>query len=312
MDFNHLAVLSAAILLVALFNGCTSENNQEVQSEKAQHTESAARESSENQDSAKAREDFSCDYMGQEPPGDEPKIFAPGIISTSAMEYRCVVAPNGRDIYFTRESQIMVTKKNDDGGWTNPEPAPFSGRYIDGESAFSPDGNSLYFCSRRPMPNAKVALNMWVVTRQEDGWSKPRTLGSPVDDQTMHTPTISSKGTLFASGLIKLTFKDGKYSKAEKLNPDIRGSHPFVAPDESYLIFGRREGSNGGDLYIIYKNKNESWTNPINLGDKINTPASETNASVSPDGKYIFFGRNHSIYWVSAKIINDLKPEALK
>jgi hypothetical protein len=35
-------------------------------------------------------------------------------------------------------------------------------------------------------------------------------------------------------------------------------------------------------------------------------------AMLSPDGKYLFFSAGGDIYWVSAKIIEDLRPKELK
>ena len=43
------------------------------------------------------------DYLGQEPPGLEAKVFAPGIVSTEEfMEASCTFFPDGKEFYFTR------------------------------------------------------------------------------------------------------------------------------------------------------------------------------------------------------------------
>ena len=56
-----------------------------------------------------------------------------------------------------------------------------------------------------------------------------------------------------------------------------------------------------------------SWTKSINLGDKINSSMEEICASVSGDGKYLFFhsmrNGNGDIYWVDAKILEELRPK---
>jgi Tol biopolymer transport system component len=53
------------------------------------------------------------------------------------------------------------------------------------------------------------------------------------------------------------------------------------------------------------------WTEPENLGNKINTSANEFGPFLSPDGKYLFFcrhdGKKGDIYWVDIKIINDFR-----
>jgi len=45
----------------------------------------------------------------------------------------------------------------------------------------------------------------------------------------------------------------------------------------------------------------------ISLGDTINSPALEGNSFVTADGKYLFFSRKFDIYWVDARIIEELK-----
>ncbi len=63
------------------------------------------------------------------------------------------------------------------------------------------------------------------------------------------------------------------------------------------------------DLYISFKDQTGRWTKLINMGNSINTEQAEANATFSPDGKYLFFTRGDDIYWVSAKIIEELRPK---
>jgi hypothetical protein len=53
--------------------------------------------------------------------------------------------------------------------------------------------------------------------------------------------------------------------------------HPWIAPDKSYIIYSSpREGGYGNsDLYIHFKDDRGDWSDPINLGDKINTETYE-------------------------------------
>jgi len=115
---------------------------------------------------------------------------------------------------------------------------------------------------------------------------------------------------------------NGKYEQPKSLGPQFGigryNAHPYIAPDESYIIFDSvRDGGYGSsDLYISFRATDGSWGPAINMGDKINTAASEKNPSVSPDGKFIFFDwrtkpRNEdvTIYWVDAQIIEALRPK---
>ena len=119
---------------------------------------------------------------------------------------------------------------------------------------------------------------------------------------------------------------DGKREEprpfGKEINTGTWNAHPLIAPDESYIMWdGERDGGYGdSDIYISFRQKDGSWGEAINLGDKINTDAEEGGASVTPDGKYFFFGRvitpeigdalaNVDIYWVDAQIIEDLRPK---
>lgn len=253
-------------------------------------------------------------YLSQEPPGDTAVLFAPGIVSTKVDESNFLVSPDGREIYFSRNYKMMVMKQRKDGsGWTEPQQASFSGQLIDSsEFALTPDGKQVYFNLRKHVTGSKVTLNLFVAERTNSGWSKPRGLGSPVSDQTMHAVSVSNSGTLYASGIIKMEFINGVYLPAKKLSPIIKGYHPFIAADESYIIFDAKGEmrSNPQDLYISFRKKDNTWTTPQNLGPKINTSKMEGNASVSPDGKYLFFTRNFDIYWVEATFIPELKSKS--
>lgn len=260
------------------------------------------------QDSVSTSAPIVIDYFEQNPPGDEPVIFAPGTVSTDKMEYRFVVSATGQDMFFAREGTIYQLKKNENGAWDGPVLAPFSGDQINGESCFSSDGKRIYFCSRRPCPGAKEALNVWVSDKVDGRWTAPYHLGAPVTDQTVHGVSVAANGNLYGSGIIRLRFVDGKYQAAEELAPPIIGYHPYVAPDESFILFGRRRpGENPGDLFITFQRADGTWTDPTGLGEKINTAGKETNASLSPDGKYLFFSRNEDIYWVKSDFIDEIK-----
>ncbi|HPG39937.1 MAG TPA: hypothetical protein PLP19_11270 [bacterium] len=96
-------------------------------------------------------------YLGQTPPGDTPQVFAPGIISTENLElFSPAITADGTEIYWSRIdlppeenwSKIMYVKY-ENGIWSEPEVASFSGFYPDYSPLFSRDGNKLYFASER-------------------------------------------------------------------------------------------------------------------------------------------------------------------
>jgi len=89
---------------------------------------------------------------------------------------------------------------------------------------------------------------------------------------------------------------------------------PFIAPDESYLLFSSYRLNNQQDIFISFRLSDGTWTEAYNLGETINLDRGERFPAVSPDGKYLFFTRwvspdNEDVMWVSANIIDDIKKE---
>lgn len=93
------------------------------------------------------------------------------------------------------------------------------------------------------------------------------------------------------------------FSLGPEINTDNHEGCPYIAPDGSYLIFSR----NG--LWISFKGENGNWMKAISMGTNFDGIC----PYVSPDGKYIFFlkmgMRYDDIYWASAKIIEELRPD---
>jgi Tol biopolymer transport system component len=58
---------------------------------------------------------------------------------------------------------------------------------------------------------------------------------------------------------------------------------------------------------VAFRNEDGSWGDAHNLGAEVNGPGIEFCASLSPDGKYIFFTKNRDIFWVSSRIIESFK-----
>ncbi len=268
-------------------------------------------------------------YLGQTPPGLAPEIFAPGGISTEEKyELNSVFSPKGDEFYFeistsTDEEKsggiyfyIIMVSKQVNGVWTQPELVPFSGgEFITCDLFFSPDGNRLYFSSNRPLPwNASARMPIWYVDRTISGWSEPKPLGPPVfSSKSGGQGTMSQNGSLYhrrGDDLYYAEFDEGKFKESVILGKAINSPYsegkPFIAPDESYLLFiryGMPASIDGGrGLYISFKNMNGSWT----VAKNTNIPGSLP--KLTPDGEYFFFSRDGDIYWVDAKVIDRLTP----
>jgi hypothetical protein len=247
---------------------------------------------------------FSCDYMGQKPPGEIPVKFMPGIVSTKEDDSCFEISISGKEMVFNRAGKIYITKQENNGAWTVPK-ALFEG----GESSFSKDGQMIYFNSRASISGSKVALNVWYSKKLNDIWQNPSYLSGEVMNQVMHAPSLNVKGDMYASGITLQKFEADKFLRSEKLHPPIKGSHPFISFNDRYIIFDKRPPSGGyaADLYISYRLEENKWSNPVWMNTNINTDKAETNAYVTPDGKFMFFTRNFDIYWVKADFISNLE-----
>ena len=92
----------------------------------------------------------------------EPKVFAPGIISSAAHDSAPAFTPDGDTVYFSRSNtnfSIILESRLVHGQWSNPTPAPFSGSWNDMEPAMSPDGKFLLFVSSRPVVHGGKPLD---------------------------------------------------------------------------------------------------------------------------------------------------------
>lgn len=246
-------------------------------------------------------------YLGQKPPGMMPEIFAPGIVATKALEYALEVSCSGDEILFMRKNQIMLANRSIDGTWSMPTIAPFSGNYIDDEPCFSPDGSKIYFMSRRPAQGSKFDTNLWVVEKQAGKWGEPQLVKLPALNKSLHAPSISANNSIYDDGISIIEYKDGRYLDQKKIH-GLSGMYPFVAPDESYIIYSvGYSGRTGADLFISLKDKNGLWSKGKSLGSEINSSKHEANSFVTADDKYLFFGRGGDIYWVSIHVISQLR-----
>ncbi len=258
-------------------------------------------------------------YLGQRPPGLTPARFAPGIVSTEHWEYGGTFTPDLREFYLLRnggkyEKASFAVFQNEEDGWRESVISPRVGQPF-----ISPDGKTMHL-GRRYKERAEI------------GWSEVKELEAPFKDLQIMRLTASANGTYYFDTFNKdqLDFPirysrlvDGKYETpkplSEAINTGTYLNHPFIAPDESYLLWDakREDGYGDSDIYISFQQKDGSWGAAVNLGNEINTDTWEASASVTPNGKYLFFSRNMGsddyedvdIFWVDAKIIENLKPK---
>jgi hypothetical protein len=286
-------------------------------------------------------------YLGQKPPGRKAVLFNPGIFPEGEHQgcsgflkegtvyiYNCMKTYSD---WRLRPTYMTELKK---GQWTKPQIAPFSG-YAPYNFTVGPDDLTIYFTTlKSPDKTTSMFLeeaNIWAVMIELDGWSEPAMFGRSINTETYYEnyPSVTNNGTVYymsrrekgmgRTDVWKSKNIDGKYGEAQNLGTPVNtaGSDidPFVAPDESYLIVCQKKDGGFGayDLYVYFKKSDDSWSQGFNLGKDVNSPSFEARPYVTPDGKYLFFTSNKpggqslgKIYWVDARIIDDLKPKNLR
>ncbi len=272
-------------------------------------------------------------YLEQKPPSLNPEVFAPGLISKSTeSEFGSVFNKDATAFFYgvDRDGKTEIKYSELIGNkWSKPKTILSHKEYGFNDPFLSPDEKRLYFISEKALDGfgAKQDHDIWYVEKQGNEWSEPINAGPNINsNRNEYYISFTQSGTMyFSSNKISSEEKqsdfdiyysksiDGEFQKAIKLGDSINTPNyeadVFVAPDETYLIFCARrpDGLGRGDLYISFKNTDGTWAKSINMGDKINTEKHELCPFVSKDGKYFFYTSDQDIYWVSSKVIEELK-----
>lgn len=244
------------------------------------------------------------------------QLYVPGTINTHMAERDAALSPDGQQFYFTvqltrQHAAICVATKLKEK-MMRPKVVSFSGIYMDLEPAFHPDGR-LFFASNRPLPGetAPGDFNLWYVKPEKDEWSEPLPLDTVINTAGHEFyPSFTQNGDLYFTATLPgglggedlwlSKYQNGNYAIPENLGTSVNTSsdeyNAFVSPDASFILFtshGWGEGFGSGDLYVSFRDENGNWKTPLNLGEKVNTPAFEFCPSLSPDGEILFFTRRN-------------------
>lgn len=267
-------------------------------------------------------------YLGQPPPGLEPRIFAPGIVSSPDLqEMASTVSADGLEFYFYRNMNETPRRgrlfgcRFEGGRWSEPQEVAETAPYAASVPYLSRDGRRLYFWWNNPAPMGA----MWMMDRKGAGWSEPTVAGpgmwlsSSRDGQLFATEFATGPdGRPTGVYLATVTERDGRYNDHRRLaiQPNFGDQwHPTIAPDGSYVIFDR-----GGDhMRVSFKRKDGTWGDSIDLIQHGFAPLAGL-ATISADGKYLFFKQgeptsvghdysNRDLYWVDIRIIERLRPK---
>jgi Tol biopolymer transport system component len=138
-------------------------------------------------------------------------------------------------------------------------------------------------------------------------------LQQELDQRVSMPPTINTK-----QGRVSLPPTDFIFGKPANLGPPVNTSYheefPCISSDglELYFSSDRPGGYGANDIWLVRRaTTSDPWGEPVNLGPKVNTQASETPTSISSDGLELYFvdwitprpgGYGNCDIWVSRRV----------
>ncbi len=179
----------------------------------------------------------------------------------------------------------------------------------------SPDGQTLYFFKVDHPENLKGTRDIWVShwDPKDSIWSPAEHMPEPINnygDNLVHWVSKDGKKLLLHNRYLKNKMSMSGLSMSEQL-PDGSWSFPKkikikkyknkdlcsfeMSPDEEVLISAIRQPKNTlgqQDLYVSFKIGPNKYSEPINMGNVVNTKGIEATAFLSPDGEKMYFSSN--------------------
>ncbi len=125
---------------------------------------------------------------------------------------------------------------------------------MDDNPFITPDGQKMFFTSSRSGSVSEAKENIWFAERTSTGWSEPKPVCVEVNAMQLHWGiSVSNSGTLYFGGIAQNNYGrsdiyysklvNGVYSKpvniGDEINTEDTDHCPYIAPDESYIIFSR-------------------------------------------------------------------------
>ncbi|RAW03223.1 OmpA family protein [Pseudochryseolinea flava] len=194
-------------------------------------------------------------------------------VNSDYSELSPVLSPDGKTLYFSRQNHpenvggvddkedIWYSELDSTGRWQlaknmGPQFNNAGPNFVNSIQAVTPDGKSaVMVLGNRYLENGKMAAGVSISSNVGGQWSKP----------------------------VALNIKND-YNYAEK-------AHYFLANNRKTLLMSvEREDTHGDrDLYVSFMNDDSTWTEPLNLGDVLNSAAEESAPFLASDDKTLYF-----------------------
>ena len=235
-----------------------------------------------------------------------------------------ITNPKSELIYFAKLSleQIEVAKKiiespkkvrlQNIGSAVNTAKPEYS-------PVISLDGSALYFTSRREWENKQSNSgidprnnlhpeDIYISYKDFDGsWMEPvrmefcdslqyeATVALSSDERRIYVyQDTKGNGDIFYSDFSTNKFQEVNHLREGKINSNSWETHCTVTPDgqQMYFVSDRPGGFGSRDIYRVVKLPDGTWSEPQNLGPKINGPLDEESPFIAVDNKTLYFSSN--------------------
>lgn len=239
-------------------------------------------------------------------------------INTSALEGCPNESPDGRALFFAsnRDGQIdiWVSPREGNGAWGPPAklPEPVNSGANDFCPTALPGGGLLFVSTRADGKNCGVGTADMYQARRDParGWLEPEHLGCSVNgpgNEFSPSYVAAGGGMLFFSSdrsgtnaiYVSRRGPDGVWGSPEPVHGlNLDGYHsvrPNVSQDGREIVFDSDRPGGQGAFDVWYAHRASPWgpwSTPVNAGATINSASSETRASLSRDGRRLYFGSN--------------------
>ena len=272
-------------------------------------------------------------------------------INTEDLELAPIISPDGKTLYFVRQEKrplisllpsyqhIWYAELDSNG---NFQQAQEIGKPLNGDKHPSavvsvlPDGNSMLVAY--VYDNEKAIKNGFSMTYKQDDstWSTPKevVIENFYNNSFFYSASLASNGKILFLSLnrndsyggldlyVSFLKKNGEWTKPKNMGANINTKYneetPFLAADEVTLYFSSNghPGYGENDIFVS-KRLDDSWQNwsePVNLGPKINTRQWDAYFTIPASGDYAYFvssridGKGYNDIY-RAKLPTELRPE---
>lgn len=181
-------------------------------------------------------------------------------INSADLEYCPALTADEETFYYTRlimkerQEDVFISKKKD-GQWLPAQNlgAPINTDSNEGAICISPDGKYMFFtaCGR---PGGMGDCDIYMAEKEGGRWGAPINLRAPVNTNSFESqPSFSSDGRTL------------------------------------YFVSSRPGGLGNTDIWSSQMQDTGTWSQPVNLGDKVNTPSTEFSPFIHPDDQTLYF-----------------------